>query len=206
VTARGTAIPPNRSEIETEIAVADERRLRGDRENRADAAATVLRWLIGDDDHPPVRGKNVGELVGGFGDVVRSQDEIADVLALAVGGHRQATAAERNASASPANRQAARRDANYFNGVHTTLGWVLGQRAEAPITSRRHRNLTAMELKAERLHAEDMMEQARQRPVAGSLPRYGYGEGVTDTITWLLGGCITPPVDSGESRGSSRLT
>ena len=40
-------VPPDRRDIEAEIAVADERRLRGDRENRADAAATILRWLIG---------------------------------------------------------------------------------------------------------------------------------------------------------------
>jgi hypothetical protein len=56
--------------MEAEIAAADERRLRGDRENRADAAASILRWLIGADDHIPVRCENPGELVGGFGGVV----------------------------------------------------------------------------------------------------------------------------------------
>jgi hypothetical protein len=67
VTDRLTAVPPSRSDIEAEIMAADEKRLRGDRENRADAAATILRWLIGDDDRVPVRGENPGELVGGFG-------------------------------------------------------------------------------------------------------------------------------------------
>ena len=52
-----TAVPPSRSDIEAEITAADERRLRGDQENRADAAATILRWLIGDDDHVPVEAR-----------------------------------------------------------------------------------------------------------------------------------------------------
>ena len=46
VTDRKTTVPPAgpRSKPRSQ---ADERRLRGDRENRADAAATILRWLIG---------------------------------------------------------------------------------------------------------------------------------------------------------------
>ena len=83
VTGRPTSVPPSRSDIEAEITEADERRFRGDRANRADSAATILRWLIGDDDQVPVRGENLGELVGGFGDVVRSATQIASILALA---------------------------------------------------------------------------------------------------------------------------
>ena len=93
VTDQATTVPPDRSAIEVEIAVADERRLRGERENRADAAATILRWLIGTDDHVPVRCANPGELVGGFGDVVRSREQIAEMAALAArgatGSHRE---------------------------------------------------------------------------------------------------------------------
>jgi hypothetical protein len=65
VTGRQTSVPPGRADIEAEIAVADERRLRGDREDRADAAAIVLPWLIGDDDGVPVLAGSPGELVGG---------------------------------------------------------------------------------------------------------------------------------------------
>jgi hypothetical protein len=90
VTDRLTSIPPSRFDIEAEITVADERRLRGGRKNRADAAATVLRWLIGDDDHVPVRGNDRGELVGGFGHVVRSPAQIADILAVAAERRRHA--------------------------------------------------------------------------------------------------------------------
>jgi len=77
VTGRLTAVPPSRSDIKAEITAADERLFRGDQENRADAAAIILRWLIGDDDHVPIRAENPGELVGGFGDVVRSPEQIA---------------------------------------------------------------------------------------------------------------------------------
>jgi hypothetical protein len=47
-------------------------------------AATILRWLIGGNDHVPARGENLGELVGGFGDVARSPGEIVAILALAL--------------------------------------------------------------------------------------------------------------------------
>jgi len=194
VTDRDTVLPPSRSEIETEIMVADERRLRGDRENRADAAAAILRWLIGDDDHVPVRGTNLGALVGGFGDIVRSREQIANVLAATTEGHRQAVATGWRSSVGPAGRQLAQRDAEYRIGVTATLEWVVGQRAGAPITSQRRGVLTATELKAERLHAEDVIEQAGQ-PWAGGLPRREYGEGVKSTINWLLGDSAISPVN-----------
>ena len=193
VTDRETTLPPSRPEIEAEITAADERRLRGDRENRADAAATILRWLIGDDDHVPVRGTNVGALVGGFGDIVRTREQIANVLAAATEGHRQAVAKERRSSVSPAHRQLTQRDAEYRIGVTATLEWVIGQGAGAPITSQRRGLLTAAELKAERLHAADVIEQAGQ-PWARGLPHREYGEGVKSTINWLLGDSAIPPV------------
>jgi hypothetical protein len=193
VTGHETAVPPGRSEIEAQIAVADERRLRGDLENRADAAATILRWLIGDDDHVPVRGTNLGALVGGFGDIVRTRPQIANVLAATTEGHRLAVAKGRQSSVSPAHRQLARRDAEYRIGVTATLEWVIGQRAGAPITSQRRGVLIATELKAERLHAEDVIKQAEQ-PWAPDLPHREYGEGVRSTINWLLGDSAIPPV------------
>jgi hypothetical protein len=193
VTDRSTATPPSRSEIETEIAVADDRRLGGARENRADAAATILRWLIGDDDHVPVRGTNLGVLVGGFGDIVRSREQIANVLAATAERHRQAVAKGRQSSISPADGLLAQRDAEYRIGVTATLEWVVSQRAGAPITSQRHGVLTVTELKAERLHAEDVIQQAEQ-PRAGSLPQREYGEGVKSTINWLLGDSTIAPV------------
>ncbi len=195
VTDRLTAVPPTRSDIEAEIAEADERRLRGDRENRADAAATILRWLIGDDDHVPVRGENRGELVGGFGDVVRSPEEIADVLAVAVEGQRRATATGHDLKADLDDRQFARQEADYLDGVTATLAWVLGERAGSLIAHTHPRELTTKDLKTERLHAEDVIEQARNPWMADRLPPPWFGEGVKFTITWLLGDSTAPPVD-----------
>ena len=138
VTDKVTEVPPSRADIEAEIAEADERRLRGDRDNRADGAASVLRWLIGADDRVPVRGQNRGELVGGFGDVVRSPDQIALVLDQA----RQ-------------RRRVQPQAADYLDGVIATLEWVLGRRPHAPISGQRSWPVTTRHLKHERLHAED---------------------------------------------------
>lgn len=195
VTDRQTAVPPSRSDIEAEVAAADERRLRGDRENRADAAATVLRWLIGADDRVPVRSQNPGELVDGFGDVVRSREQIAAVLALAVQGQGRAVTESRDLNADADRRRVAQRDADYLNGVAATLAWVLGDRSESPITRVHSRDLTTKELKRERVHAEDVIEQARMPWMTDRLPSPWYGEGVKLTINWLLGDSTGPPVD-----------
>jgi hypothetical protein len=197
VTDRVTAVPPSRADIEAEIAAADQRRLRGDHENRADAAATVLRWLIGDDDHVPVRGENRGELVGGFGDVVRSPVQITDVLVLAAEGQRRAAAKGKgmDIDAGPDDRQFAKQDADYLDGVIATLAWIRGERPDAPITRGRSRELATRDLKAERVHADDVIEQARHPWMADLLPSSWYGEGVKFSITWLLGDSTVPPVD-----------
>ena len=195
VTDRQTSIPPSQSDIEAEIAAADERRLSGDRENRADAAATVLRWLIGHDDHVPVRDADPGVLVGGFGDVVRSREQIADVLTVTIEGQRRAAASARDVQAGSAARRSARQDAEYLHGVAATLAWVIGNRADAPITRAQRRELTTRDLKTERVHAEDLIQQARQPMTADGLPSAEYGEGVKLTIAWLLGDSIVPPAD-----------
>lgn len=196
VTDRQTVVPPSRTDIEAEIAVGDERRDRGDRENRADGAANVLRWLIGDDDHIPVRGKNLGELVGGFGDVVRSPGQIAGVLALAANGCRRGETKGYDADANPHERQFAREDADYLDGVVATLAWVLRERAQAPITRGSARELATKDLKLERVHAEDVIEQAQHPWLAGRVPSPWYGEGVKFSITWLLGDSTAPPVNA----------
>jgi hypothetical protein len=195
VTDRVTAVPPSRADIEAEIAMADERRLRGDRENRADAAASVLSWLIGDDDHVPVSGGNRGELVGGFGDVVRSPQQIANTLTIATRGQRRAIAKGRDIDADPHDRQFAQEDADYLDGVAATLAWVLGERADAPISHAHARELTTRDLKTERVHAEDLIDQARNPGMVGRLPPLWYGEGVRLSVTWLLGDSTTMPVD-----------
>jgi hypothetical protein len=195
VTDRVTAVPPSRSDIEAEITAADERLFRGDQENRADAAAIILRWLIGDDDDVPVEAENPGELVGGFGDVVRSPEQIADALALAAEGRQRAAAKGRDLDADANARAFARQDADYLNGVIATLAWILGERAESPVARAHSRELTTRAIKMERVRAEDVIEQSRYPWMADRLPPLWYGEGVKFTITWLLGDWTAPPVD-----------
>lgn len=193
VTDRETGVPPSRPDIEIEITAADERRLRGDREDRADAAATILRWLIGDDDHVPVRCENPGELVGGFGDVVRPRQQMGEVMVLATAGQQRAGAMSLDRDADPGDQPVAHHEVDYLDGVAATLAWVLGESADAPITRAQPLELTTRDLKTERVHAEDVIDQGRRHWVADWLPPRRYGEAVRSTISWLLGDSLMPP-------------
>jgi hypothetical protein len=186
VTDESTDAPPSRSQILVEIAIADDRCLRGEREGRADAAATILRWLIGDDDHLPVRGDNIGELVGGFGDFVRSREEVAGRLAAARATGQQAAGGVLDLEAGAGDLRRRQDGAEYFGGVAATLAWILGER-DAPISGRSGRGITRKDVKGERVQAQDVIEQAGSPWMRDRiLPRL-YGQGVKDTIAWLLG-------------------
>lgn len=196
VTDRQTPTPPTRSDIEAEIAEADHRRIQGGRQNRADAAATILRWLIGHDNHVPVQTKNPGKLVGGFGNIVRSPTLITSVMALAV-EHQRIAPMRLDVPADQADWRPVRQDPDYLNGVIATLAWVLGERQEAPISRVPSGDLSTSDLKKERLHAEDIIEhigspQVTRRPLSTR-----YGEGVRGSISWLLGDSIASPLHDG---------
>lgn len=195
VTDRVTSLPPSRSDIENEIAAAEDRRLRGDRKNRADAAATILRWLIGTDDHIPVPGHNRGALVGGFSDIVRSPEQIRDVLALATERQQRAAGTAKEIDANPHDRQRAQQECDYLAGVSATLSWILGDSSEAPISRTRSDRRTAQDLKAERVHAIDVADEARRPWMPGHLLPPWYGAGVKETIEWLLGDSTVQPTE-----------
>ncbi|MGH3407110.1 MAG: hypothetical protein ACRDRJ_32115 [Streptosporangiaceae bacterium] len=196
VTGEPTATPPTRRDIQAEIAIADGRRLRDEQHDRADAAATILRWLIGDDDHVPVRTDFPGELVGGFGPVVRSHAQIAATLSLSTRAHQRAAVRDHDLDADPESSRLARHDADYLGGVTATLAWILGERTEAPISRQQAHELTTRNLKRERLSADDVIEQARYPWMVERLPPPWYGAAVKLTISWLLGDTTTPPVDT----------
>ena len=59
---------------------------------------------------------------------------------------------------------------DYLEGVVATLAWTLGQRPESPVTHTQPAKLTTRDLKAERLRAEDVIEQASQPWLADRLP------------------------------------
>jgi hypothetical protein len=202
VTDQQTATPPDRIAIDLEIAIADDRRLRGDRENRADATATILRWLIGDDDRVPIHCDNPGELVGGFGDIVRSREQIAKLLKITSEKQRRAAALSQGVSIPPTHRQRAGQDADYLSGVAGTLSWVVGE-AGAPITCRKS-EATTRDLKTERLRAEDLIDQATSPWQADDVPSPRYGEGVKSAIVWLLGDATVIPVGEAQSDADSQ--
>ena len=187
VTDQQTAAPPTRSEIDAEIAEADRRQFSGSRENRADAAATVLRWLIGHDDHVPVRGPNPGALVGGSGGVIRTRQQIAQALHQVTEAQQRATVANLDLHLAPAARRHARQRVAYLQSVAATLAWVLGYCDEAPVSHARASELTTKDLKKERVHAEDLIQQAAQSCAALDQPPSEYGVGVKLGIAWLLG-------------------
>jgi hypothetical protein len=177
VTDRVTSVPPSRGDIEAEITEAEERRLRGDRDNRADGAATVLRWLIGEDDHVPVRGPNQGELVGGFGDVVRSPGQIAELVASLRAHGPLADDSDRHDDVS---------QHDFRGGAVAVLNWVLNRQASSPITGVRTPKPTTRDLKTERLHAMDVAEGHGRSAPEGPLSS-DYGSGVKCAIDWILG-------------------
>jgi hypothetical protein len=183
--------------MEIEIAEADQRRMRGTRDGRADAVGTVLRWLLGADDHVPVRCTNPGELVGGFGDVIRSREQMTDLAMLIRPAQGVAAATGLDTGAAPGEREHAHREADYLDGVLVTLAWVCGERAETPV-SHLQAEITSRTLKRERLHAEDAIEEgADQR--APDRPSRSYGEGVQSAISWLLGDTTARPYPFAES-------
>lgn len=96
---------------------------------------------------------------------------------------------------SPGYRNLTRvsQDADYLSGVAATLSWVIGE-AGAPIT-RAQSKPTTRNIKTERLHAEDLIDEAASPWLASLQPSPQYGEGVRSTITWLLGDSIMSPAD-----------
>ena len=72
------------------------------------------------------------------------------------------------------------------------------------MTRAQPREVTARALKRERVHAEDVIQQGRDRWAADWLPSRWYGEGVKSTITWLLGDSAGPPVSGVDLRASVR--
>ena len=99
----------------------------------------------------------------------------------AVESQQRAAAHGQGVDSDTADRQFAQQDADYLDGVAATLAWILCERPESPITRSCSHQLTTRDLKAERVHAEDVIEQARNPRTIGQLPPPWYGEGVKFT-------------------------
>lgn len=94
---------------------------------------------------------------------------------------------------TPAVREHARQCVAYLQGVAATLAWVLGHCDEAPVSHARASELTTRDLKKERVHAEDLIQQVMQPWAAVDQPPSDYGEGVKFSIGWLLGDTTVLP-------------
>ena len=151
---------------------------------------------------------NPGELVGGFGDVVRSRKQIAESIAATAQAQREATALSPHtgAAAEAVDRERARQEADYLAGVTVTFTWVRGEQAETPISQVKASAITSRVVKQERLHAEDVIEQVNDQFSVGSIPTRSFGEGVKATISWLLGDSSLPPHEVPRTLNGDRPT
>jgi hypothetical protein len=117
------------------------------------------------------------------------------MMAIAAEGQQRATAMSRNLNDDPSQRQRAQQDADYLGGVTAALAWVLGEWAETPVTRKAARLPTTEDLKLVRVHAEELIEQARKPWRTDGLPSPWYRECLKRSIAWLLGDSTVPPAD-----------
>jgi len=198
VTGTITGQPPVLDDIETEIlrirvAAADIRDWR-ERDRQYDAER-VLTWLIGWTDEPPCGPAGTrGQLVGGWGQVVRSPQEIHELLGRVGGALREEGdfSQEHRADEGPDGRKAsfARDDVAYLGGVEEVLAYALHQArlfnwARGGPDEATHRRLIGISQRAG--HA---IEQRDPAALFGA-------EGQTFAVQWLWGESPIPPADPG---------
>jgi hypothetical protein len=85
----------------------------------------------------------------------------------------------------PRDRQYAKAQGDYLEGVASTLAWVLGDQFDGPITRPRPREVTTRDLKQERVHAQDVIEQTTNIGTTGRFLSCPYGEGIKVTVSWF---------------------
>jgi hypothetical protein len=86
----------------------------------------------------------------------------------------------------------------WLRGVRDLLDWVLGERAASPLCGRTAGLSPSYDLTYEDSAADEVVLQGRPGGIAvdpGTYPPPQYGEAIQETIRWLRGETITPPVD-----------
>jgi hypothetical protein len=131
--------------------------------------------------------------------VIRTVRQRVSLVAVAREGRLRAIERSRDLSTDADSRLSAQQDADYLDadyltGVIATLAWAFGYETATPVTNHRSADVTTRALKAERLHAHDVIEQAANLWMADRLPSMYYGEGVKLTLDWLLGDTTAQPV------------
>jgi len=188
--------PPTLDDVETEIlmirvAAADIRDWR-ERDRQHDAER-VLAWLIGWADEPPCGAPETrGGLVGGWGQVVRSPQEIHDLLGrVSVALREEGDFWQEHAGAEGHDGRKAsfgHDDVVYLSGVEEVLAYALHRaglfnQARRGPDEQTHRGLVGFSQRAG--HA-----------IEGRNPETLFrAEGQSFAVQWLLGDSPTPPAD-----------
>ena len=159
---------------------------------RARNVLEILEWLTGASDLPPTytHGTEPGDLTGGRGPVVRPYTQLRQMAQLA---RDQLAAGDTTGWGS---------GPGWHEGVIATLSWVLGGRADPPMT---HPGGTVCshppsdglpgpaEMRRERGAAEEHIQALGYRH--GDIAP-GYADAVACTLRWLWGQTTTPPIEA----------
>jgi hypothetical protein len=164
-------------------------------------ARRVLTWLAGATDEIPLDDENRGRFIGARDDYARTDADIREVRDNA---GRGLDASDLPDPMNPADaRPPWQWDADWMNaawlrGVRDLLDWVLGERAASPLSGQTIHLPAVYDLTYEDSAADDVIQQGRPGGIAvdpGTYPPPQYGEAIQETIHWLRGETITPPVD-----------
>ncbi|GAA3224938.1 hypothetical protein GCM10020216_038990 [Nonomuraea helvata] len=182
ITRRRAVGLPTREEVQAEIKASEEPGKYGVAQRTAWGVSAALEWLLGVDDAIPVPGvhrEGLGHLVGGRGRIVRTSANVTAVLDRARRGPRVASIEWQT---------------SWCEGVIACCEWVLGRRPGAPVSDRPPAQPglpTGDDLSRELAPVEDVRHQLGP----GRRHSQGYGDGVHQTIQWLLGRTTVAPVD-----------
>lgn len=196
--------PPTREEIQAEADADDSTALPGVQAGYGDEdgyAWAILTWLIGVNDEIPLDDDQRGRFIGARDDYARTDSEIRHARDEAVRSLTEfdlPDPMEPADAARPWQWELAWMNAAWQRGVRDLLGWVLGDRPDAPLSHHVSVGLpTVYDLTYEEAAASDIAAQGR--PVGPRVdprqPPPQYGEAIQATIVWLRGETTLAPVD-----------
>lgn len=164
-------------------------------------ARRVLAWLAGATDEIPVDDENRGRFIGARDDYARTDSDIRHVRDNARHGIDAFDLPEPMNSTdakTPWQWDSKWMNAAWLRGVRDLLGWVLGNRAAAPLSGQTVDLPAVHDLTYEDSAAADIVLQGRPGGIVvdpDSYPPPQYGEAIQATIRWLRGETTTPPAD-----------
>jgi hypothetical protein len=161
----------------------------------------VLAWLAGETDEIPLDDDNRGLLAGARDDYMHSDLEIRQVRDRALRGLQHSDLPDPmnpDDTGRPWAWPAEWMDAAWCQGVRDLLDWVLGERADSPLSGRIVGLPAVHDLTFEDSAADEVVLQGRPAGLMvdpDTYPPPQYGEGIQEAARWLRGQRTTPPVD-----------